>query len=63
VEDVMDKAKLTGYWSVWFTAFEGIDAVRSRLISDFPGTCADCFDAAHHYAPVPRHPADVEDPV
>ena len=44
-DDIIGKAKDTGYWSVWFTVFTGIDAILSRLISDFDGTCKSCFDA------------------
>lgn len=62
VDDVIDQAKSRGYWSIWFTVFSGIDAVLSRLISDFPGTCAACFDPNNHYAPIERNPGET-DPV
>lgn len=62
VDDVLNFAKVKGNWSIWFTVFEGIDEVLARLISDFQGTCSDCFDASNHYAPIGRNPGG-EDPV
>ena len=61
-EDVITMAKSSGYWSVWFTVFAGVDVILSRLISDFPGTCASCFDKDNHYAPIERNPG-CDDPV
>ena len=61
-DDIISNAKYTGQWSVWFTVFKGIDSVRARLISDFPGTCASCFDANNHYEPIERNPSS-PDPV
>ena len=34
-EDVITMAKSSGYWSVWFTVFAGVDVILSRLISIF----------------------------
>ena len=62
VDDIICVAKLKGQWSIWFTVFKGIDSVRARLISDFPGTCASCFDANNHYEPIERNPGS-PDPV
>lgn len=62
-DDIIGKAKDTGYWSVWFTVFTGIDSILSRLISDFVGTCTSCFDAANHYKPIPRNPENAVDPI
>lgn len=59
---VISSAKDIGQWSVWFTVFKGIDSIRSRLISDFPGTCASCFDENNHYEPIERNPG-CEDPI
>lgn len=61
-DDVISCAQSTGQWSVWFTVFKGMDSVRSRLISDFPGTCASCFDENNHYEPIERNP-DCPDPM
>lgn len=61
-DDIISNAKYTGQWSIWFTVFKGIDSVRARLISDFPGTCASCFDANNHYEPIERNPGS-PDPV
>ena len=38
VDTIIDLAKSRGYWSVWYTVFEGYANVRQRLITDFPGT-------------------------
>lgn len=46
LDDLITIAKLSGFWSVWMTVFEGVSEVRQRLIKDFPGTCANCFDHA-----------------
>lgn len=59
---LVDYIKATGCWSIWFTVFEGHDEVRRRLIEDFPGTSAACFDAENHYSPIERNPG-LEDPV
>ena len=61
-DEVISYAKDIGQWSVWFTVFNGIDSVRRRLISDFPGTCVSCFDENNHYEPIERNPG-CEDPV
>lgn len=61
-DDIIDCAKMIGYWSVWFTVFTGIDAILYRLITDFPGTCATCFDENNHYAPIERN-TGCEDPI
>lgn len=61
-DDVISYAKDIGHWSIWFTVFTGNDTILKRLISDFPGTCASCFDATNHYAPIYRNPGS-EDPV
>ena len=55
-DDIISYAQCTGQWSIWFTVFKGIDPVRRRLISDFPGTCASCFDEKNHYEPIERNP-------
>lgn len=54
-DDVLSYVQRTGQWSIWFTVFKGIDSVRCRLISDFPGTCASCFDKNNHYEPIERN--------
>ncbi len=61
-DDIIKAAKREGNWSIWFTVFSGMDAILSRLISDFPGTSSECFDAGNHYAPVERNPGQT-DPV
>ncbi len=38
VDTILDLAKSRGYWSVWYTVFEGYTEVQQRLIADFPGT-------------------------
>lgn len=62
-DDIIRPAQRIGHWSIWFTVFKDEDAVLERLISDFPGTCADCFDADNHYAPIYRNPNNAVDPV
>ena len=61
-DDIISNAKYTGQWSIWFTVFKGVDSVRARLISDFPGTCASCFDTNNHYEPIERNPGS-PDPI
>lgn len=61
-DDIISNAKYMGQWSIWFTVFKGIDSVRARLIEDFPGTCASCFDERNHYEPIERNPGSA-DPV
>lgn len=59
---ILDLVLNRGGWSIWFTVFKGCDAVRERLISGIPGTCALCFDANNHYEPIDRNP-EKADPV
>ena len=61
-ETIVDLVKSGGGWSIWFTVFKGCDAVRERLVNDFPGTCKECFDPNNHYEPVDRNPGN-SDPV
>lgn len=61
-DDVISYAKCVGQWSIWFTVFKGVNSVRRRLISDFPGTCAACFDHNNNYEPIERNPGK-QDPV
>lgn len=62
-QDVIKMSKLTGCWSIWFTAFEGVDEVRELFISEFAGTCRSCFDPENHYQPIPRNPFNESDPI
>jgi uncharacterized protein (TIGR02646 family) len=41
---IIDTAKETGFWPIWFTVFEGDRDMTRRLIKAFPGTAEDCFD-------------------
>lgn len=61
-DDIIEEALYRGNWSVWFTVFKGKDEILKRLITDFPGTCASCFDRNNHYAPIERN-RGCEDPV
>ena len=61
-DDIIEAARYKGNWSVWFTVFKGKDEILKRLITDFPGTCASCFDENNHYAPIERNKG-CEDPV
>lgn len=54
LESIVEMAQTKGFWSVWFTVFDGIDEVRQALIAAFPGTSAECFDAENHFTPVSR---------
>jgi uncharacterized protein (TIGR02646 family) len=63
VDVIIDLAKAEGHWSIWFTVFANHDQVLEKLISDFPGTAADCFDANNHYRPIERNPSNINDPV
>lgn len=45
LEQVLDTALSTGFWSVWMTVFYGDVPVRQLLIEHFNGTCKPCFDA------------------
>lgn len=51
LDDVVEMARARGFWSVWFTVFDGVDAVRQALITAFPGTAAECFDGSNHFTP------------
>lgn len=62
IDLMIDYVKAKGYWSIWFTVFNGYDQVRQRLISDFPGTASQCFDPVNHFDPIERNPGS-PDPV
>lgn len=62
VETIIDYVKVAGYWSIWFTVFKDYDIIRARLISDFNGTDAACFDKNNHYNPISRNPTK-SDPI
>ena len=51
-DDIIECAQNNGHWSVWFTVFTEIDEILKRMISDFPGTRRECFDAENHYKPI-----------
>jgi HNH endonuclease len=51
-EIILHIALARGFWSVWFQVFYNDMDMRSRLITWFPGTAPDCFDA--NTRPVPR---------
>lgn len=53
--DILKRAREKGCWSVWFTVFRGCDELRKTLIDGFEGTCAQCFDPANKYDPIPRN--------
>ena len=54
VEDILAMALAKGFWSVWFTVFDGIQEVREALIKGFPGTSSECFDANNNFEPIGR---------
>jgi uncharacterized protein (TIGR02646 family) len=49
----VEVAKGRGFWSVWFTVFREDADMRRRLIADFQGTAADCFDDDANLIPRP----------
>ncbi len=64
IDTIINLVEARGGWSIWFTVFAEAkcDEVLRRLINDFPGTCAACFDPNNHYVPIERNPGQ-EDPV
>jgi uncharacterized protein (TIGR02646 family) len=44
LERIIDMAKYSGFWSVWFHAFSSYPEVKRKLIQHFPGTDANSFD-------------------
>lgn len=44
LEQIIDTATSTGFWSVWMTVFHDTLNIRQRLIDSFSGTCTACFD-------------------
>jgi hypothetical protein len=63
VDCIIDLVKSRGHWSIWYTVFANYDQVLEKLISEFPGTAAGCFDAKNHYCPIWRNPANINDPI
>jgi hypothetical protein len=51
---IIETAQAKGFWSVWMTVFKDDADMLSRFITAFSGTCADCFDSAKGFAPIPR---------
>jgi hypothetical protein len=54
LEIIIELAKATGFFSIWFIVFEAYPEVRQALIEAFEGTDNTCFDAANRYEPLPR---------
>lgn len=40
---IISYVKKTGMWSVWYTVFQEVDAVKKSLIESFPGTAKQYF--------------------
>ncbi len=51
---IVQTAKSAGYWSVWMTVFKDNPDMLHRFISEFKGTCVECFD--DDGSSVPRNP-------
>lgn len=64
-ENVARQAKVTGFFSLWFDAFDDEPAVMRTLVGgDFiSGTAENCFDIANNFRPIPRNPDIVADPL
>lgn len=58
---LMEYIKICGGWSIWYTVFFDHREVREALVTQFPGTARDCFDA--DFKPIPRHPENPVDPI
>lgn len=64
IETIVDLARTTGYFAVWYNLFKGIDEVINALLNGiivngvlimpFPGTHTPSFDANNHYETLPR---------
>lgn len=44
IEQIIETALATGFWSVWMTIFDDDADMLRRLIHEIPGTCRSCFD-------------------
>lgn len=55
-EAIVSLALAVGFFSIWMKVFEADPDMRGRFIRAFPGTAADCFDAAT--LPVSPRPAN-----
>jgi hypothetical protein len=64
LETIVDVARTSGHFSVWYYIFAGVDDVLDALINGitiagthvvpFPGIHAPSFDPANHFATLPR---------
>jgi len=65
IETIVDLARRTGYFSIWFNIFNSHNAVKNALlngfvnqnavlITPFPGTHVTSFDALNNYIPLRR---------
>ncbi len=57
LEDLLQKAKATGFFSIWFNVFQDVPSVRHALIQAFPGTAQNCFD--QNANPLPRNGTEI----
>jgi len=57
-----DVVKQTGFFLLWFEAFEGEPEALKAIIDAVPGTAQDCFDPVT-YQPIPRNPSNTTDPI
>jgi uncharacterized protein (TIGR02646 family) len=61
IDIIVDLAKATGFFSIWFTVFAHHSNIRQNLISSFKGTTVDCFDI--NCLPIARNPLNEEDTI
>lgn len=65
LETIVDLARTTGYFSIWYSVFHAFDEVKEaliygntdslgNLIVPFPGIHHNSFDVHNHYVTVPR---------
>jgi len=51
---IIETVQAKGFWSIWMTVFKDDADMLIRLITAFPGTSSDCFDAVQNHAPIAR---------
>jgi uncharacterized protein (TIGR02646 family) len=54
IETIIDLAKNSGFFSIWFTVFDKFKEVKQVLINAFPNTDLASFDASDQYEPLRR---------
>lgn len=64
-EDIAQRAKESGFFSLWYEEFVNEPLIMEKLTDNsiIKGTATICFDPLNGYKPIPRNPVNLADPI